>query len=153
MTGDPGDVPPLARVVMHDVHQHGYRAYPLADHVADKACAIFERHGPTGTPSTRYKDLVDLVAIVLSAPVEAGGQNIVAAISCRTLPPSHGGGMQSIALARAAAPHSTGFSTPRWLLSSLFCLSQPPSRDARTSRCLRTVAAATLKASGWAMTR
>jgi hypothetical protein len=71
MTGDPGDVPPLARVVMHDVHQHGYRAYPLADHVADKACAIFERHGPTGTPSTRYKDLVDLVAIVLSAPVEA----------------------------------------------------------------------------------
>jgi hypothetical protein len=71
MTGDPEDVPPLAPVVMPDVQQHGYRAYPLADHVADKACAIFERHGPTGTPSTRYRDLVDLVAIVLSAPVEA----------------------------------------------------------------------------------
>jgi hypothetical protein len=74
MTGDPEDVPPLARVVMPDVQQHGYRAYPLADHVADKACAIFERHGPTGTPSTRYKDLVDLVAIVLAAPVEAESQ-------------------------------------------------------------------------------
>jgi Nucleotidyl transferase AbiEii toxin, Type IV TA system len=74
MTGDPEDVPPLTRVVMPDVQQHGYRAYPLADHVADKACAIFERHGPIGTPSTRYKDLVDLVAIVLAAPVEAESQ-------------------------------------------------------------------------------
>lgn len=45
MTGEPEDVPPLARVVMPDVEQHGYRAYPLVDHVADKACAIFERMG------------------------------------------------------------------------------------------------------------
>jgi Nucleotidyl transferase AbiEii toxin, Type IV TA system len=74
MTGDPEDVPPLAHVVMPDVEQHGYRAYPLADHVADKACAIFERHGAAGTLSTRYRDLVDLVAIVLAAPVEAEPQ-------------------------------------------------------------------------------
>jgi len=74
MTGDPEDVPPLAHVVMPDVEQHGYRAYPLVDHVADKACAIFERHGAAGTPSTRYRDLVDLVAIVLAAPVEAEPQ-------------------------------------------------------------------------------
>ena len=74
MTGDPEDVPPLARVVMPDVEQHGYRAYPLVDHVADKACAIFERHGAAGTPSTRYRDLVDLVAIVLAASVEAEPQ-------------------------------------------------------------------------------
>ncbi len=47
MTGEPEDVPPLARVVMPDVEQHGYRAYPLVDHVADKVCAIIERHGPT----------------------------------------------------------------------------------------------------------
>ena len=74
MTGEPEDVPPLARVVMPDVEQHGYRAYPLVDHVADKACAIFERHGAAGTPSTRYRDLVDLVAIVLAASVEAEPQ-------------------------------------------------------------------------------
>jgi hypothetical protein len=74
MTGEPEDVPPLARVVMPDVEQHGYRAYPLVDHVADKACAIFERHGAAGTPSTRYRDLVDLVAIVLAARVEAEPQ-------------------------------------------------------------------------------
>jgi len=48
MTGQPEDVPPLARVVMPDVEQHGYRAYPLVDHAADKVCAIIERHGPHG---------------------------------------------------------------------------------------------------------
>ena len=46
----------------------------LSTHVADKACAIFERHGAAGTPSTRYRDLVDLVAIVLAVPVEAEPQ-------------------------------------------------------------------------------
>jgi hypothetical protein len=74
MTGDSEEVPPLARVVMPDVEQHGYRVYPLADHVADKVCAMSERHGATAAPSTRYKDLVDLVAIVLTAPAEAEPQ-------------------------------------------------------------------------------
>jgi hypothetical protein len=53
MTGEPERVPLLARVSMPDVQQHGYRVYPLTDHVADKICAIFERHGSTGEPSTR----------------------------------------------------------------------------------------------------
>jgi Nucleotidyl transferase AbiEii toxin, Type IV TA system len=74
MTGEPEDVPPLARVVMPDVEQHGYRAYPLVDHVADKLCAIVERHGPTEAPSTRFRDLVDLVAIVFVASVDAKRQ-------------------------------------------------------------------------------
>lgn len=59
---------------MPDVDQHGYRAYPLVDHVADKVAATFELHGEWGAPSTRYKDLVDLVAIVITASVEAGPQ-------------------------------------------------------------------------------
>jgi hypothetical protein len=71
MTGEPEDVPALTRVVMPDIEQHGYRAYPLVDHVADKVAAISERHGPRSVPSTRYRDLVDLVAIVLAASVEA----------------------------------------------------------------------------------
>ncbi len=74
MTGEPEDVPPMARVVMPDVEQHGYRAYPLVDHVADKVCATFERHGTAAALSTRYKDLVDLVAIVLAASVKAEPQ-------------------------------------------------------------------------------
>jgi hypothetical protein len=74
MTAEADDVPPLARVVMPNIEQHGYRAYPLADHIADKVCATFERHGATNAPSTRYKDLVDLVAIILTAPVRAKPQ-------------------------------------------------------------------------------
>ena len=36
MTGEPEVVPPLARVVIPDVQQHGYQVYPLVDHIADK---------------------------------------------------------------------------------------------------------------------
>ena len=74
MTGAPEDVPPLARVAMPNVEQHGYRAYPLVDHIADKIAAMFERYGTTNAPSIRYKDLVDLVAIVTQASVPAADQ-------------------------------------------------------------------------------
>ena len=69
MTGVPEEMPALARVVMPDVEQHGYRVYPLVDHIADKVIAIVERH--RDHPSTRFKDLVDLVAIVTEVSVEA----------------------------------------------------------------------------------
>jgi hypothetical protein len=74
MTGVPDDVPALARVAMPDVEQHGYRAYPLVDHIADKIAAVFQRYGQTQAPSTRYRDLVDLVAITTSASVQADAQ-------------------------------------------------------------------------------
>ncbi len=72
MTGEPEPVPPFARIVMPDVEQHGYRAYPLSDHLAGKVVATFQRYGPQQLPSTRYKDLIDLVAIVTGAPLDAG---------------------------------------------------------------------------------
>jgi Nucleotidyl transferase AbiEii toxin, Type IV TA system len=74
MTGEPEDVPPLARIAMPDVEQHGYRAYPLVDHIADKVVATFERYGTSEVPSTRYRDLVDLVAIAIGASVGAEPQ-------------------------------------------------------------------------------
>lgn len=74
MTGQPEDVPPLARGLIPDVTQHGYRAYPLVDHIADKIAAIYERYGTNRMPSTRYRDLVDLVAIITGASVEATAQ-------------------------------------------------------------------------------
>jgi len=74
MTGQPDEVPPLPRVLMPDVEQHGYRAYPLVDHIADKLTATFGRYGELRAPSTRYKDLVDLVAIVTGASVQAHPQ-------------------------------------------------------------------------------
>lgn len=74
ITGQPDRVPPLAPICMPDLDQHGYRAYPLADHIADKLAATFDRYGELRAPSTRYKDLVDLVAIVTGARVTAGPQ-------------------------------------------------------------------------------
>lgn len=74
MTATPEAVPPLARVTLPDVEQHGYLAYPLVDHIADKITAMFERHGAMNTPSLRFKDLVDLVAIVTQASVHSTAQ-------------------------------------------------------------------------------
>jgi hypothetical protein len=75
MTGQPEDVPPLARVVMPNIEQHGYRVYPLVDHIADKVAAILERHGDERRPSTRFRDLVDLVAILTSIRIDASDQH------------------------------------------------------------------------------
>jgi hypothetical protein len=69
MTGQPDQVPPLTDVDVLDRGRARWRAYPLVDHVADKTCAILERHD--GRPSTRFKDLVDLVAIVVSSTLDA----------------------------------------------------------------------------------
>ncbi len=74
MTGDADRVPPLAELLMPNVEQHGYRAYPLVDHIADKFAAILQRYGDLQAPSTRYRDLVDLVSIVGAATVNAAAQ-------------------------------------------------------------------------------
>jgi Nucleotidyl transferase AbiEii toxin, Type IV TA system len=74
MTGTPDDVPPLARVAMPDVEQRGYRAYPLVDHTADKFAAILQRYGSREQPSTRYRDLVDLVPMLGALTVDASEQ-------------------------------------------------------------------------------
>jgi hypothetical protein len=74
MTGRPERVPPLAENAIPEVTQHGYQAYPLVDHVADKVAATYERYGTAGMPSTRYRDLVDLVSIVTGASVPAADQ-------------------------------------------------------------------------------
>lgn len=83
MTGEPEPVPPLARVDMPNIHQHGYRAYPLVDHVADKVVAMYELHGARRLPSTRYRDLVDLVAIAIGASVDAETQLMALAVQAK----------------------------------------------------------------------
>jgi hypothetical protein len=74
MTGEPDDVPALARVGIPELDQRGYRAYPLIDHVADKVAATVERHGRARGPSTRFRDLVDLVAIIRGVSLGAQEQ-------------------------------------------------------------------------------
>ncbi|AUI61909.1 nucleotidyl transferase AbiEii/AbiGii toxin family protein [Amycolatopsis sp. BJA-103] len=45
------------------------RMFPIEDHVAEKICALYERHTARLHPSTRYKDLVDLALFALKAPI------------------------------------------------------------------------------------
>lgn len=73
LTGHPDPVRPLTDIEILTSPRKTWQAYPLVDHVADKVCAIIERH--QGQPSTRYKDLVDLVAIVHHATVAASLQS------------------------------------------------------------------------------
>ena len=74
MTGIAEDVPPLPTLDLPGLERSGYRAYPLVDHIADKTCAILERHGPERRPSTRFKDLIDLVSVVSRAALPADEQ-------------------------------------------------------------------------------
>lgn len=46
--------------------------YPLSAQVADKVCAAFEQHGSGNLPSTRVRDLVDLVIIACTHRMDAG---------------------------------------------------------------------------------
>jgi len=74
MTGTPDRVPPLTDLDIPGLAYTRYRAYPIVDHVADKTCAILERHGPDRRPSTRFKDLVDLVGLTSAGGLTAAMQ-------------------------------------------------------------------------------
>jgi hypothetical protein len=71
MTGKPQHVPALAQLDIPSLTQGGYNVYPLVDHIADKLAALYELHGATAMPSTRYRDLVDLVALSMNVSVPA----------------------------------------------------------------------------------
>jgi Nucleotidyl transferase AbiEii toxin, Type IV TA system len=72
MTGEPEQVPPLIEIDI-GLPQPTYRAYPVADHIADKLCAMLETHPrQTGevVASTRYRDLVDLATFARSVEID-----------------------------------------------------------------------------------
>lgn len=47
------------------------RLYPVVDHIADKLCATQSKYGTAGDqPSSRVRDLVDLVVFALTQPVD-----------------------------------------------------------------------------------
>jgi Nucleotidyl transferase AbiEii toxin, Type IV TA system len=47
----------------------GVHADPLPDQVADKVCAMYEKHGHFAARSSRYRDLVDLVMVIANLPL------------------------------------------------------------------------------------
>ena len=74
LLGKPEHAAPLAPVSIPEMEQHGYTVYPLIDHIADKVAAILQPYGVMGSPSTRYKDLVDLIAMLGRVSVPAAPQ-------------------------------------------------------------------------------
>jgi hypothetical protein len=82
MTGEPDDVSPLVPVGLPGIVSVQYRAYPIADHIADKVCALVELHPRAGRPaqvSTKYRDLVDLAVIAHTQPVDAAALRVALA--------------------------------------------------------------------------
>jgi hypothetical protein len=92
VTAAPERIVPDAVVQVAGLRTPGYLLYPVVDHIADKVCATFELHPPASTPSSRVRDLVDLVVIARTQSVEA--QALRTAIEAerlhRGLPQIHG---------------------------------------------------------------
>jgi hypothetical protein len=63
-TGHPEVIEPANRLhLRRSLPTHPYRLYPIVDQIADKVCATMATNYPGGKPSSRVKDLVDLVVL------------------------------------------------------------------------------------------
>lgn len=70
----PVDQVPLTPIIDHETLRDlpSVPTTPIEHHLADKICALYEGYGPNGDdPSTRYRDLADIVRIVASIPFDA----------------------------------------------------------------------------------
>lgn len=56
--------------------------YPLTDQVADKVCAMFELYGQSQSPSSRYRDLLDLALIVSTSQLD--GRQLALSVASET---------------------------------------------------------------------
>ena len=64
----------LAALDLGDFFRFEYRLYPLVDQIADKVCAALSLYN--GHPSTRVKDLVDLVVLTLTQTIDGGSLEV-----------------------------------------------------------------------------
>lgn len=86
-----GNVEPLAVSSSYEVDTaflpHSFRiySYPVASQIADKVCAMYERHGatPPGRASTRYHDLYDVALMAQELSVSATDLREALATQCR----------------------------------------------------------------------
>ncbi|TCC35622.1 nucleotidyl transferase AbiEii/AbiGii toxin family protein [Kribbella speibonae] len=69
--GQPEIVEPANRLQLgRPLVTRPYRLYPVVDQVADKVCATMATNYPGGKPSSRVKDLVDLVVIAQTQQID-----------------------------------------------------------------------------------
>jgi predicted nucleotidyltransferase component of viral defense system len=78
------------------------RMFPIEDHVAEKTCAMYEKHRAAGNTSTRYKDLADLAIIALNSPPNCTTSKVS---SCSWTPSSPRSYSRSL-------PQAVGLQTP-----------------------------------------
>jgi predicted nucleotidyltransferase component of viral defense system len=64
MTQEPETVEPLVPLAIPGLHSQPYRVYSVVDHIADKHAAMLDMYNDR--PSSRYRDLVDLVILANS---------------------------------------------------------------------------------------
>lgn len=92
MTGTPDILAPLTPLDIEGLVRPYYRVFPLADHLADKLCAIIGTYAGGGEPasSTRVKDLVDIAIIATTQTISSQALRIAvvtnAALRMLTLP-------------------------------------------------------------------
>ncbi|WP_157008102.1 nucleotidyl transferase AbiEii/AbiGii toxin family protein [Agromyces laixinhei] len=77
---------PANRLDLPRLPSNAYRLYPVVDQIADKVCATMADYN--GRPSSREKDLVDLVVLATTQTVDADalGRAIFAEARVRSLP-------------------------------------------------------------------
>ena len=69
--GQPEVVEPANRLhLRRPLIPRPYRLYPVSDQIADKVCATMDTNYPGGKPSSRVKDLVDLVVLAHTQTVD-----------------------------------------------------------------------------------
>lgn len=67
LTDGPTVAPPANRLDLPKLRSHDYRLYPAVDQIADKVCATLATYN--GKPSSRERDLVDLVVLATTEDV------------------------------------------------------------------------------------
>lgn len=70
LTTDPELHTPTPVVPMPGITSPVHRLYPVVDHIADKVCATMQSYG-AGRPSSRVRDLVDLVVFACTHDVDS----------------------------------------------------------------------------------
>jgi hypothetical protein len=85
ITGQLEEAEPLLPLSIPGLVRPRYRLYPLVDSIADKVMAMVETH--QGRPSSRFRDLVDLVLIAHSQEVRA--DELAVALASERLRRSH----------------------------------------------------------------
>jgi hypothetical protein len=86
MTGVPDHAPGLRPIDIDGLTTADYRIYPVVDHLADKLVAMTSTFA-SNRPSTRYRDLVDIVLIAQTQTIDADA--LRAAVESETIHRNH----------------------------------------------------------------